>query len=391
MDHLSESARKFMDKPDEERIQACRRKIFMVMPEIIKTYDMVSDLICAERTDSNIGLAVVGPPGGGKTTLGKKVAEVFADSPHGKILYIDLANYAEDMDLRAILHRELGVVKTPRNPYATYDNVKEACRLIREKRIVGVVFDESHDIGRAVSARRADANLTALRSFSNGDYQLTVILIGIRKLYTVLAPDVQLTSRFNIRRVTIDEWEADTELLANFLTGFVSHFPLKKDSIVDGLEFMSSVVRLRGNTRAITDLLRACAIEAIRNGQECITLELFESMHVELLGQMSAVETPLVPDTGGGPAESTQTALKQRRKTTKRKRTAASKKSATRGSSKLSSPANDDYPNEATQSHSDTDKSGQKGALTDGTEENDSPKNEPIKNESVENESPGDV
>ncbi|MFD2642781.1 TniB family NTP-binding protein [Pseudomonas japonica] len=313
MNHLSEGARQFMDKSDEERILACRRRIFMVTPEIIKTYDMVSDLIAAERSDSNIGLVIVGPPGAGKTTLGKKIAEVFEDSPHGKVLYIDLANYAEDMDLRAILHRALGVVKTPRNPYVTYDNVKEACRLIRDKKIVGVVFDESHDIGRAVSARRGEANLTALRSFSNGDYGLTIILIGIKKLFRVLAPDDQLTSRFTIRRVTMEDWKSDSELLASFLTGFVSHLPLKKESIVDGVHFMATVVRLRGNTRAITDLLRACAIEAIRNGQECITQELFEAMHAEFLGQLSEEDIILEADIGGGPSESTQANLKPHR------------------------------------------------------------------------------
>lgn len=320
MNHLNEAARKFMDKSDEERIQACRRKIFMVMPEFMKTYDMISDLLAAERSDSNIGLVIVGPPGAGKTTLGKKIAEVFEDSPHGKVLYIDLANYAEDMDLRAILHRALGVVKTPRNPYTAYDNVHEAWRLIREKNIRGVVLDETHDLGRAVSARRGDANLTALRSFSNSDYGLTMIIIGIKKLYEVLAPDTQLTSRYTIRRVTIEEWKSDSELLANFLTGFVSHLPLKKESIVDGVDFMASVVRLRGNTRAITDLLRACAIEAIRNGQECITLKLFETMHAELLGMLSEDDIMLESDMGVGSAQSTQVALKQRRaKSGKRK------------------------------------------------------------------------
>ncbi|WP_176515489.1 TniB family NTP-binding protein [Pseudomonas faucium] len=322
MNHLSEGARQFMDKSDEERILACRRKIFMVTPEIIKTYDMVSDLIAAERSDSNIGLVIVGPPGAGKTTLGKKIAEVFEDSPYGKVLYIDLANYAEDMDLRAILHRELGVVKTPRNPYATYDNLKEANRLIREKKIVGVVFDEAHDLGRAVSTRRRDANLTALRSFSNGDYRLTIILIGIKELFNVLAPDAQLTSRFTIRRVTMEEWKSDSELLASFLTGFVSHLPIKKESIVDGVLFMAAVVRLRGNTRAITDLLRACAIEAIRNGQECITRELFEAMHAEFRGQLSEEDIILEADTEGGPAESTQANLKSRRAESKKQKCA---------------------------------------------------------------------
>lgn len=328
MNHLSDAARKFMDKSDEERIQACRRKIFMNRPEIIKTYGMVADLIAAERSDSNIGLAIVGPPGAGKTTIGLRIRDVFADSPYGKILYIDLSEYAEDMDLRAILHRELGVVKTPRNPYATYDNVKEACRLIREKGIVAVIFDDSHDIGRAVSARRAEANLTALRSFSNGNYGLTVILIGIQKLYKVMGPDPQLTSRFAIRRVTIEDWIPDSEVLGNFLTGFVSHLPLKKESIVDSVHFMAAVVRLRKNTRAITDLLRACAIEAIRNGQECITLELFESLHYDFLGQLTEEDTVLEPVTEGGPAESTQIALKsRRRKPAKPKRTSASKSS----------------------------------------------------------------
>lgn len=321
MKHLSEAARKFMDESNEERIQACRRKIFMIMPEFIKTYDMISDLLAAERSDSNIGLVIVGPPGAGKTTLGKKIAEVFEDSPHGKILYIDLANYAEDMDLRAILHRALGVVKTPRNPYTAYDNVHEACRLIREKNICGVVLDEAHDLGRAVSSRRGDANLTALRSFSNSDYALTMIIMGIKKLYEVLAVDTQLTSRYTIRRVTIEEWKSDSELLANFLTGFVSHLPLKKESIVDGVDFMAAVVRLRGNTRAITDLLRACAIEAIRNGQECITLKLFESMHAELLGNLSEEDIMLKSDTGIAPAQITQDALKlHRAESGKRKR-----------------------------------------------------------------------
>lgn len=340
MNHLSEAARKFMDKSDEERIHACRRKIFMVMPEFMKTYDMISDLLATERSDSNIGLVIVGPPGAGKTTLGKKIAEVFEDSPHGKMLYIDLANYAEDMDLRAILHRALGVVKTPRNPYATYDNVHEAWRLIREKNIRGVVLDETHDLGRAVSARRGNANLTALRSFSNSDYGLTMIIIGIKKLYEVLAPDTQLTSRYTIRRVTIEEWKSDSELLANFLTGFVSHLPLKKESIVDGMDFMASVVRLRGNTRAITDLLRVCGIEAIRSGQECITLKLFETMHAELLGALSKDDIMLELDTGGGSAQSTQAALKQRRaKPGKRKRsTKAAKVPAVQGTSSGISP-----------------------------------------------------
>lgn len=344
MNHLSDAARVFMDKSDEKRIQACRRKIFMVRPEIVKAYNMVSDLIAAERSDSNIGLAIVGPPGAGKTTLGKKLRDVFADSPYGKVLYIDLANYAEDMDLRAILHRELGVVKTPRNPYATYDNVKEAWRLIREKGYVAVIFDDSHDIGRAVSARRGDANLTALRSFSNGDYELTVILIGIKTLYKVLGPDPQLTSRFTIRRVTFEDWKPDSEVLANFLTGFVRHLPLKKESIVDGLLFMAAAVRLGKNTRAITDLLRVCAIEAIRSGQECITLELLESMHKELLGELSEEDTILEPETGGGPAESTQAALKQLRgKRANPKRTTAS----TSTSSKNKGSTNDGAPTDA--------------------------------------------
>lgn len=313
MNHLSEAARTYMDKSDEERIQACRRKIFMVMPDFMKTYDMVSDLLAAERSDSNTGLIIVGPPGAGKTTIGKKIVEVFEDSPHGKILYIDLANYAEDMDLRAILHRALGVVKTPHNPYTAYDNVHEAWRLIREKNIRCVVLDDTHDLGRAVSARRGQANLTALRSFSNADYGLTVIIIGIKELYKVLEPDPQLTSRYTIRRVTIEEWKADSELLANFLTGYVSHLPLKKESIVDGMEFMAAVVKLRGNTRAITDLLRACAIEAIRSGQECITLELFKTMHVEYFGMLSMDDIVLESDAEAGPAQSTQAVLKQRR------------------------------------------------------------------------------
>jgi type II secretory pathway predicted ATPase ExeA len=286
MKHLSEAAKDYINMSDEDRIQACRRKILMSTPQLLKTYDIVSDLLATERSDSNMGLTIIGPPGAGKTTIGKKIAETFAQSTYGTVLYIDLANYAEDMDLRAILHRELGVAKTPRNPYAVYDNVKEALRLIREKRIRGIVFDESQDLRRAISARRGAANLTALRSFSNGDYGLTIILIGIPELDDALEPDTQLTSRYNICRVTMEEWKADSEVLANFLNGFVSHLPLKKESIVDSEAFMKAVVKLRGNTRALTHLLRACAIEAIRNGDERITLKLFEAVHFEMNGKV---------------------------------------------------------------------------------------------------------
>lgn len=286
MKHLSEATKAYINMSDEDRIQACRRKILMITPQLLKTFDIVSDLLATERSDSNMGLTIIGPPGAGKTTIGKKIAETFAQSTHGTVLYIDLANYAEDMDLRAILHRELGVAKTPRNPYAVYDNVKEALRLIREKRIRGVVFDESQDLRRAISARRGAANLTALRSFSNGDYGLTIILIGIPELDEALEPDTQLTSRYNICRVTMEVWKADSELLANFLNGFVSHLPLKKESIVDSAKFMAAVVKLCGNTRALTHLLRACAIEAIRNGDERITLALFETVHLEMVGKV---------------------------------------------------------------------------------------------------------
>jgi hypothetical protein len=120
------------------------------------------------------------------------------------------------------------------------------------------------------------------REFRNGikdlgnDLKISIVAAGVEDAYTVFSTDPQLSNRFTPAALPI--WKLDDNGGA-LLASFERRLPLRKASDLKQPQILQKVIWMsEGLIGEIYEILKRCAIAAIRSGEEQITLKSLESL-----------------------------------------------------------------------------------------------------------------
>lgn len=304
-DYLTPLAREYLLLPKDDRAAMCCRDVWISHPYGIAATECVKQLVAWPRVRDNPGMALVGSPGVGKSRLAQRWSEdSFAGKKGwaGKILYIDLSNRKNILDLEKRLLQELGMVVRGRAYTMSAKDFAEAQAAVRRMDIRAVIFDEVHGLDRRMSKTRLHNMFEALKGFTNQGWGLNVILCGINELTDLLVQDEQIASRYALRTVTLPDWNNDS-IYASFVLSFMYNIPLQYPSDVRSPQFLkglyelacpSAASRSKGKAlksplRTIIDILKEACRYAVLSGEEYIDLLSIQKAKARLKGEVDAL------------------------------------------------------------------------------------------------------
>ncbi|UOO77377.1 TniB family NTP-binding protein [Neisseria sp. Dent CA1/247] len=260
---------------DSERINFARTPRWIAHAQAKAILQQLEDLLTFPKRPRMPNLLLVGEPNNGKTTLINKFCSI-----HGE------PYETEDMDLvipivkieapstaseKALYIAILEKMVAPYRDSATAEVLYTQClHLMRTYAVKMLVIDEFHSMFSG-SARKQREMMNALKRLCN-ELQIPIVGVGTPSASDILYTDSQFRSRFDI--IHLELWENNDEF-REIVATFESCLPLKKPSKLSQKALSSQIHRMtKGNLGNLSNLLSACAVEAIRNHQETITAEM---------------------------------------------------------------------------------------------------------------------
>ena len=129
-----------------------------------------------------------------------------------------------------------------------------------------LVIDEVHNI-LAGTYREQRIVLNTLRFISNR-LQISLVCFDVNEAREAISGDVQLTRRFE--QITLGRWAAN-ENYETLVTSILRNTPLQNPSVLTPKSLRRILQITDGVTANIFHTINSIAIDAIENGNECIT------------------------------------------------------------------------------------------------------------------------
>ena len=277
--HLDPQHRALAELPDDERIQLLRAERWISHPAAETALAAMEDLLSYPQRNRMPCLLVHGRTGMGKTMILKKFCR---DHPR-------------------VVDRKLGLAKTPvvmmqlppepvEVPF--YEELLGALGLplvgevsrIRARRmardalrIIGarmLIIDEIHAL-LVGGERQQRVFLNVIRLLAN-ELEMPLVCAGTPEARRALLTDNGLADRFE--SVELPRW-TNNVAFRRLLASFAAILPLRHLSDLDDQRVRTAILNLsEGITVRVVRLLERLAVEAIRDGTECITLQSFETL-----------------------------------------------------------------------------------------------------------------
>ncbi|QND61702.1 TniB family NTP-binding protein [Mesorhizobium huakuii] len=161
---------------------------------------------------------------------------------------------------------------------STY-RLKEVCRsLLRSMGARMLIIDEIHSM-LAGTFRQQRIFLNIIRFLAN-DLRVPLICAGTEKARQALLTDPQLAERFEAFH--LERWTDDFQV-SQLLTSLGGILPLRRPSDLATTAVRRKVLALTdGMTSRIFGLMETVAVEAVRSGSECITIDSFDGDNLVL-------------------------------------------------------------------------------------------------------------
>jgi len=220
-----------------------------------------------------MGLLIVSPTNNGKTTLIKKFIDDYSSRIKGNLVYVETP---ERTTLKEFYAETLNVLGYPsRATRSTGDLRRQILVALESKKVKMLFFDEIHNLLDSRRDHKRDV-LNGLKSLNNRA-QIPIVLIGIETATDILSLDDQVKDRYPA--VEIPLWE-NSEEFKDVLGTFEANLPLKKPSNLHDDKIANTILELsEGKLGRVSEIIRICAIEAINNGEECITHKLIKQIN----------------------------------------------------------------------------------------------------------------
>jgi len=219
------------------------------------------------------GFVVTSKPGNGKSSLAGAVQRELKPYDGGAgpcVLSISMSGVR---DARTVYGRLMELLGSPaRISHRLSDREMLAVRLLKAVNCRLLVLDEVQDLLQG-SEREQQRALEGIKFLMN-QLSLPVLAFGTDKAAQAFASDPHLAARFT--EIQLPAWKADNTL-ANFLATYERFLPLAKASNLAEQQKVAFLAKVSGGVLdVIVQRLQNAALMAIRDGTECITLQLLE-------------------------------------------------------------------------------------------------------------------
>ncbi len=272
VDHVKETKRWMFSLSDQDRIDRILKHFWVSYPQAESIIHIIRNMIAARGRVQAPCLMVSGDSGSGKSSLANHIKDVSKDW-NMKIAFMSCVERSDGLKFKESVVSALGAPTVPgRSARQGYPGELE--KYIRITGVRALIIDEFHD---AMLVQKSDQtkNLSFLKGLTGEPFMLTIIALGTPLAVNALKIDDQLFRRFDF--IHLQSWE-ENEVFRSFLAAIEENLPLKKPS---GL-YQKDIVKYllsesKGNTASLLDIVRFGAIQAVKSGEERITVDLLKT------------------------------------------------------------------------------------------------------------------
>jgi hypothetical protein len=294
--HLLPPYRAYAASTGAERIAWIRADRWLDLDQARTALGRLEDLLAYPPRDRMPCLLLYGDTGMGKTKI---IRKFLRDHPASfdkgtgvtTMPVVAMQMPAEPVE-RDIYCELLSALGAPGPADGATHRQKELCRrLLRGMGARMLIIDEIHAM-LAGSFRQQRIFLNAIRFLAN-DLKIPLVCAGTDLARQALLTDVQLAERFEAFQ--LQRWKNDARL-AQLLASLTTILPLRRPSNLVTTAIRNRVLDLTdGVTVRIFRLIETVAVEAIRAGEECITIDSFqtEDLVLPLVAMTRKVEVRL--------------------------------------------------------------------------------------------------
>ena len=277
LEQLTPTAREYLDKPLETRIQKCREQVWIPYPQAVNILDELEDLFYYPSKDRMPNMLIVGNTNNGKTTILNKF---MAKHP----MNLDVYNVIPVIKITAPIspsHTALyeKILDELLVPYGTTESTSrkeyQVKKVLEDLQTKMIIIDEFQDIFHGkVSFQREF--LAAVKHLSN-DLKIPIIAAGVWEVQSVMTADPQIANRFETFK--LENWKPDVNF-ARLLMSFESTIPLKEASNLHSKElFVKLYDMCEGMIGELARILEKASIYALKHNKEKIDLNILDAIN----------------------------------------------------------------------------------------------------------------
>lgn len=277
LEHIHKDFRHVVGFPDSDRIHFINEKRWIGYEQAHYILDTMQNLMTMPKRTRMPNLLVVADSNNGKSTIIERFREVYGQAyvnddaePVKPVIVAESPPVADEKGLL------VSILEQFYSPYRATDPVVklryQTIHMLRACHTQILIIDEFHSLitGTAVKQREV---MNSIKLLCN-ELKIPIVGVGTREAVRALHTDPQHASRFDV--ITLPTWELDKSF-QRLLAAFEKVLPLKLASQLHLPETATLLHTIsEGNIGNLHTLLRACAIKAIRSGQEQITRAIIE-------------------------------------------------------------------------------------------------------------------
>lgn len=274
---LTPTAREYLDKALDERINKCKEQVWIPYPQALNILDELEELFEHPKKDRMPNLLIVGSTNNGKTTI---INQFMSKHP----MYLDIYTSIPIIKISAPIapsHTALyeKILDEVLVPYGTKESASrkeyQVKNVLADLKTRMIIIDEFQDIfhGRVHLQREF---LTAVKQLGN-DLKIPIVAAGVWEVQSVVSTDPQIANRFET--IKIENWKANEDF-ARLIVSFESTLPLKEASNLHTKKlFLKLYDMCEGMIGELARILEKASIYALKHNQEKITIDILNSIN----------------------------------------------------------------------------------------------------------------
>lgn len=286
-DHrLKPAAAKALEQDDASRLSFLEQDHWISYPIATEVGKALDQLATHAKVTRMPGVALVGRPNNGKTTLvgrfmQKHPSRTTDEGVEVPVVYCLMPAAPDEAKFWSALLTNLMVSHRPDAMVRRLQN--QAGRVLASTRTRVLIVDEFHHLASS-SVRNQEQVLAALKNLSS-QLKLCLVLVGTQHLIGALRADEQFATR--LRPYVLERWKPDVSY-QRLLASFEQNLPLRKPSKLAGAQIAQEIhSRSKETIGGTREVVISAAKEAIRSGEDAITLDIIQSVEVSSLQDLS--------------------------------------------------------------------------------------------------------
>lgn len=273
--HIHEKFRHIALLPDNERIDFIDTPRWIGYSRANEVLEIMQGLMNKVKQHRMPNLLLIADSNNGKTTIINEFKRRFGESHIEEELIIPVCLVqappsANEKDLY------ISIIDSYCLPYRSSDSAGklryQVIHTLRETHTKILIIDEVHSMLTG-TARQQRLIMNAIKFLCN-ELMIPIVLSGTKDAVRILHTDPQHASRFDVAELPVWQNNKDFKRLVG---SFERILPLKKPSGLLNPSHLNQIHSISGgNLGNVKRLLNECAIDAIKSGEEQITLKIIQ-------------------------------------------------------------------------------------------------------------------